>query len=356
VKRRLARRHVAYEALDNGFFSCADPELLQKTSDSFTAEHIEAFFRRWLARLPHPFSREERRAGYRYLLSILQLEVSLTQVFDRPVHGRQFFEEVIRDNLDLGRPDRVQLLFERRISRRTPGRFSTRVLTDGVQPSIRFDYKRTSVKQYFKAGRALRTETTFHDTRDFVIRKALGSLDRLRTLGRHINHRVLTLERVAQHCAISAETVEHVVLPTRDTERAPALRWGEPRTMALFAAICGFAYTATGFTNRVLRPRVGALFDAGPTGYTAARMTYDLRRLRRKGLVHHVPHTHRYLLTPLGRRVAFFMTKSFARVVRPVLHRLDPGLPDQTADPLRRAWAACERALDVAIAAGKIAA
>ena len=37
------------------------------------------------------------------------MEYSLTQVFDRPVHGREFFEEVIRENLDLGRPDRVQL-------------------------------------------------------------------------------------------------------------------------------------------------------------------------------------------------------------------------------------------------------
>jgi len=171
------------------------------------------------------------------VLSILKLEVSLTQVFDRPVHGRQFFEEVIRDNLDLGRPDRVQLLFERRISRRTPGRFATRILTDGVQPSIRFDYKRTSVKQYFKAGRALRTETTFHDT--LTSRSARRS----------------AAWRVAQHCAISAETVEHVVLPTRDTERAPALRWGQPRTMALFAAICGFADTATGFTPHAAAPR-----------------------------------------------------------------------------------------------------
>jgi hypothetical protein len=90
----------------------------------------------------------------RYQLSILQMEVSLTQVFDRPLHGRQFFEEVIRDNLDVGRPDRVQLLFQRRISRRTPDRFRTRVLTAGVQPSLRFDYKHTRVKQYFKLDKA----------------------------------------------------------------------------------------------------------------------------------------------------------------------------------------------------------
>jgi hypothetical protein len=357
AKRQLAARKIGFAALDNGFLSCADPDALQQICDSFNAEHVDAFFRKWLRRLPHPFTRKDRAAGYRYQLSILQLEVSLTQVFDRPVHGREFFEEVIRDNLDLGRPDRVQLLFERRVTRRTPGRFRTRVITDGVQPSLRIDYKRTGVKQYFKLGRALRTETTFHDTYDFEIRRALGNLSRLRTLGRHINHRVLTLERIAQHCAISAPTVERIILPSVDgDQRAPALRWGDPRIMALFSALCALGFTPTGFTNATLRERVAALFDPGPTGYTPARMTYDLRRLRLKGLVHRVPHTHRYLLTPLGRRVAFFMSKSFTRIVRPVLQRLDPALPDDPVDGLRAAWRRCERALDIAIEAGKIAA
>jgi hypothetical protein len=357
AKRQLARRGVGFTELDNGFFACDQPERLQKVCDSLSMEHVEAFFRRWLAKLPHPFTREDRRVGHRYLLSILQMEVSLTQVFDRPLHGRQFFEEVIRDNLDLGRPDRVQLLFERRVTRRTPGAFRTRVLTDGVIPSIRFDYKRTTVKQYFKLGRALRTETTFHDTYDFGIRRAIGSMDRLRTLGRHINHRLLTLERVAQHCAVPAGVVEQIVLPTTDgAGRAPALHWGQPRTMALLSALCAFAFTPTGFRNRELRPRVAALHDPGPRGYTAARASYDLRRLCRKGLIQRVAASHRYVLTPLGRRVALFMTKSYARLVRPVLHRLDPSLPPDAPDDLRRAWNQCERAFNSTVSAANIAA
>jgi hypothetical protein len=44
--------------------------------------------------------------------------------------------------------------------RATPGRFRTRVLTDGVTPSLHIDYKHTRIKQYHKEGRALRTETT----------------------------------------------------------------------------------------------------------------------------------------------------------------------------------------------------
>jgi hypothetical protein len=63
----------------------------------------------------------------------------------------------------------VQLIFERRVRRDTPSRFRTRVLTDGVIPSLHVDYKSTKIKQYHKEGRALRTETTINNPRDFAI-------------------------------------------------------------------------------------------------------------------------------------------------------------------------------------------
>ena len=106
--------------------------------------------------------------------------MSLTQVFDRPLQGRQFFEEIIRENLDRGRPEFVQLVFQRRITKRTPSRFRTRVLTAGVEPSLHFDCKQTRVKQYFKLGRALRTETTVNNTRDFGVGKLLRNLEKIK--------------------------------------------------------------------------------------------------------------------------------------------------------------------------------
>ena len=73
-------------------------------------------------------------------------------MLDKPVSGRMFFEQVIRDNLDIGRPDQVSLVFDRRLMRRgrrpTPGRFRTRVITDGVSPSLHVYYKHTVIKQY----------------------------------------------------------------------------------------------------------------------------------------------------------------------------------------------------------------
>ena len=105
---------------------------MQRLPDGLTADKIDALLRKWLARLPHPFSAGDREQGIRYDISILQAEFARTEVFDRPMAGRVFFEEVVRENLDMGRPDHVQLTSNPRVSRRTPTRHRTRVITDGV--------------------------------------------------------------------------------------------------------------------------------------------------------------------------------------------------------------------------------
>jgi len=187
AKRQLERHKIAYEALDNGFLSCAEPEKLQQICDSLGPEHIDRVFRKWLQRIPLPLRRQDREAGYDWSLSIWQMEVSLTQIFDRPLRGREFFEEIIRDNLDLGRPDRVQLIFGRRVTKRTPGEFRTRVIQDGVHPSLHIEYKNFDLKQYFKEGRGCRTEGTFRNAGDFGANKGLSNLPYLQKIGRQIN-------------------------------------------------------------------------------------------------------------------------------------------------------------------------
>ena len=97
----------------------------------------------------------DRRAGYRYDLSILQAEFSLTQIWDQAVSGRCFFEEVIRENIDLGRPEQVQLIFSRKLNQSTvaDGRCRTRIINEGVIPSLHIYYKNTHSKQYHKAAK-----------------------------------------------------------------------------------------------------------------------------------------------------------------------------------------------------------
>src|SRR6266545_3242046 len=154
AKRQAAKAGIGFTALDNGFLACDDPVAVQRICDRLSPAKIDAVIRKWLARLPHPFTADDRAAGYRYQLSVLQAEFSLTQVLDRPASGRVFFEQVIRDNLDIGRPDRVGLVFDRKIIRRgrsaTPGLFRTRVITADVTPSLHVDDKHSKIKQYHK--------------------------------------------------------------------------------------------------------------------------------------------------------------------------------------------------------------
>ena len=329
AKRQLDKRGIAFEALDNGIFSCEDPQALQEICDQLGPEQIQAFFDKWQARLPWRLTPEDREAGYHYRLSIWQVEFSRTQVFDDPVRGRQWFEAIIRDNLDVGRPDRIQLVFERRVNKKTPGLFGTQVIQEGVNPSLHAYYKKTHVKQYFKENRALRTETTINNTLDFRVGKDISNLPFLQQLGRQINRRLLDAQRISYHCVLSGQSLGRIVQPTvaHDGQRAPALRLGEPRVMALLNALASFEHILNGFTNKTLREQVADLLGPDHAPYGSPQMSYDLRRLRLRGMIWRVPDSYRYHLTTYGRKVALFFAKLNARIFRQFLAALDPAQP-----------------------------
>jgi hypothetical protein len=355
LKRQLLKRGIEHEALDNGLLSCADPQAAQRICDGLSASLIERFFRKWLAILPHPFNAADRRAGYRYELSILQIELSLTQVLDRPLSGRILFEEILRENLDLGRPDQIQLLFARRITRRTPGRFRTRVLTAGVCPSLHIDYRKSKIQQYHKEGRALRTETTINDTRDFAIGRRLRNLAALRKIGFDANRRLLDVQRLSHDATLGEEQWHRVVRPVEvDGQHASALHFDDSPTQALFAALIRFVFQLRGFSSKDLREPLAHLLGLRPEQLTAGRMTYELRRLRLHGLIERLPHSHRYRLTPSGRRTVIFFNRVYARLLRPQLAALSPRAT-AGASRLAIAFRTLDGALDQALSTLRLA-
>jgi hypothetical protein len=358
AKRQLERAGIGYVALDNGFRSCADAAALQRCCDRLGSGAVKTFFWRWQRRLPSPFTRKDLRAGYVYDLAFRQFEVSDTCVFDRPAAGRAFFEGVIRDHLDIGRPDQVALIFDRRINRTTPGVFRTKVITKGVDPEVVCYYKSSRIKQYFKDHRALRTETVVGNTRDFGIgrRVTADNWNALRAVGDAANTRLCDAQAADAQPAPDVATFTQVTQPsTDDGLHAPGLRFGDPRVMALLAALVGFTHLLAGFSNRQLVDRVATLLDVP---YSSRQATYDLRRLRRKGLITRLPRTFRYQLTPLGRRVAVLFTKAYGRVLTPALSVCDLALPDEIAkrSPLAVAWRRLNKELDAFTDAALLAA
>ncbi|PIJ36165.1 hypothetical protein BMW24_005460 [Mycobacterium heckeshornense] len=349
AQRQAAKAGIGFTALDNGFAAVDDVDRLQRICDQLGEDQIDALLRKWLAILPHPFSAADRAAGYRYELSILQTEFSLTQMLDKPVSGRMFFEQVIRDNLDIGRPDQVALVFDRKLIRRgprgTPGPFRTRVITEGVTPSLYVDYKHTRIKQYHKEGKALRTETTINDTTDFSIGKRLTNLPALREIGFSANRRLLHVQRLSHDPITGADALDTITgaVTTATGARIPALRLAERRSHALLQALLTFAYQTNGFTNRDLRALTTKLRGLPPGAVTAGQTSYDLRRLKSRGLITRIPHSHRYTVTDHGLHTAHFLTCVHDRFLPTGLAHL---ADRTTASPLQQASGAYNTALE----------
>ena len=149
AKRQARRAGIAFTELANGFATCADPVRLQQICDRFGSSDVEGFFDRWTSVIPTPFTDADRRAGYFYELSMRQVEVSRTLVFDDPRRARSFFESLVTDNIGIGRPHEVHAVFGRdRRGRTTAKPFQTRVFSPGTEVHLDFSYKHSRIKQY----------------------------------------------------------------------------------------------------------------------------------------------------------------------------------------------------------------
>lgn len=358
LKRSLARSGVRVVPLDNGIRECDDPALAQRLGAGLGPDQVRAFFARWMAVLPQPLTERDRADGYVYHLSMLQVEVADTAVLDRPQRARRWFEATIAEQLALGRPDEVSLLFDRRIIRRgrhpTPGRFATVVIAPQTLPVLRLHYRKCVLKQYLKQGRALRTEVTFNDPRDVGIGRRLENLPALRRTAEEIADRLLALERETETARLRGPELSELVLPQRQGgRRVPALRFGDPRVMALLGAVvAAFGQLPLGFSNAELRRIVAALYCLTPEEYHSSRMTYDLGRLLGHGIVERIAGTHRYRITPFGLRAAAFCTKIHDRLLDPAVARsVDAPTPPPTGP-----WARIDAALSTLIERAHLAA
>ena len=339
AKRQAARAGIAFTELSNGFAACEDPGALQEICDRLQPGTVEVFAQRWLHRLPMPFGRADQRAGYWWEISMRQVEVSRTLVFDAPRRARAFFEALIADNLDIGRPANVEIIFNRHIRRDTPGVFRTAIDRPVIGPDnggvvLNLFYKHSRIKQYLKDGRAMRIETVINAPRDLGCNARLPNLEALQAKARAANHRILEAERAGQGTVLASPAFERIAHPSADADgrRTPALRFGDPRVMALAGALCTTLLAATGITNKSLRALMTGLLHAP---YTPGQMTYDLRRLRLAGLIRRIERTNHYVLTPDGAKVAVFYTKLHNRLLRPLLAADQPQAPAELRSALR---------------------
>jgi hypothetical protein len=353
AKRQARKIGLGFTELSNGFAACDDPVALQRICDALQPGTIEVFFQRWMHRLPLPLSPADRQAGYWWECSMAQVEVSRTIVFSAPRHARAFFDALVTDNLDLGRPDTLEIIFDRQVrhgpQRSTQRTFKTKVITRGTEVTMNAFYRHSRVKQYLKDGRALRIETVINDAYDIGCQRRLHNLDDLQARARAINNRVLDTERAGQGCVLANPVFERIAHPSvsPDGRRATAMRFGDSRVQALAGALSVTLCAVTGITNRSLRALMTGLLGV-PYGMTQA--SYDLARLRRNGLIIRRPHANTYDLTPDGLAFAIFYTKVHDRVLRPLFAAGQP----QAAPELRPALRQIEHIIAARLAAARL--
>ena len=339
AKRQAAAAGIGFTALSNGFASCDDPAALQAICDRFGPGTVQVWFERWMAQIPLPLTSADRDAGYWWELSMRQIEISRTLVFDHDVHARAFFEALLCENMDLGRPENVELLFRRgqraggHSSPPPGGGFKTKIDRYCDLVTLNVFYKSSRLKQYLKDGVALRIETVINSPKDLRCNRQLHNLPELQAKARAINARLLETETVGQGTALVSPVIERITRPTLTGEgrKAPALRFGDLRVQALAGAIAAMLFTVTGITNRSLRALMTGLLHRP---YSMNQASYDLARLARNGLIARVPGRNRYTLTRDGLLFACFYTKVYDHVLRPLMAPDRPNAPPELAAAL----------------------
>lgn len=334
AKRQAMAAGIGFTALSNGFASCDDPAGLQQICDRFGPGTVQVWFERWMARIPLPLGDADRDAGYWWELSMRQIETSRTLVFDDDVHARAFFEALLCDNMDLGRPENVELLFRRgqRSGRPTippaGGGFRTAIDRYCHLITLNVFYRHSRLKQYLKDSVALRIETVVNDPKDLRCNRRLENLPELQAKARAINTRLMETETVGQGTALVSPVIERITRPTLTGEgrKAPALRFGDLRVQALAGALAAMLFAVTGITNRSLRALMTGLLHRP---YSMNQASYDLSRLARNGLIERVPGRNRYTLTRDGLLFAHFYTKVYDHILRPLMAPDRPNAPPE---------------------------
>ena len=115
AKRAAADAGIGFTELDNGFATTVTRPGCSGSATPSARAAIRVFCERWWSRLPLPLTDADRAGGYWWDIAMRQVEVSRTSCSTRPRHARGFFEALFADNLDIGRPEQMELIFAGRL-------------------------------------------------------------------------------------------------------------------------------------------------------------------------------------------------------------------------------------------------
>jgi hypothetical protein len=355
---RLRDEGISFTQCGNAFRTRGDPVRLQELADRFSPGDIEACAHRWLAQLvPFFTDKERRRQGFGYRLFVSQIEYCTNLIFQRRAALDHLHARLLDLNRSIGHPDKIAVIFGRRITKHTDAGLKTQILDHDLgQPVIRSEYKSSSIKQYVRDHLVLRTETTSCHTPDLGVNKGVEHLPELRQTMAATNDRYLEVQQDVLETFVDRGQLERLRQATMSPtgRRTPGLKLDDPRLLALLQALTCFAFLAGRgrFRTTDLHQMTAEALGKTTETYTLGQLRYDLAKLRGKGLVERVHGTQAYRLPAQGYRIAVLYLKRFNRIYAPLTAGiLDPVAWDDQLSPERRAsldslYTAVDRALN----------
>lgn len=321
LAQQLSREGIAYRKDDNAFLRCAEPQRLQELADRFGPHVITQALDRALEQWLPYFTPEERQQGYRHQAFVAQIEYCDNLIFHDNAALQRLFERLLDLNRNIGRPDRLAIVFGRPCYRPDTRTGQSQIAITRLRtPVLRSLFKSTSLKQYVKNNVLLRTETASYQLPDLRLRKSVQYLDKVRQALHAGNQRFLDVEQDVLASFIDRGQWQRLRQATVSPSgrRTPGLRLDDLRVLALWQALIAFVHLIGRGTFRTkdLLPEVQRLLDR--PDYQLSQLRYDLGKLRCKGLVERLPHTRDYRLTEQAYRVALVVTKIYHRLLAPV--------------------------------------
>jgi len=364
LARKMKQAGIRFTQTGNAFRRCSDPAALQDMADSLTANDFIRCGHKWLKRLIPFFSGPERREhGCWHQLFFSQVEYCDNLIFRRRAALDQLGDRLLDANRNLGRPDKLTVIFGRRITKQYSGKLQTEIEDLHLgNPVMRSYYKNGFAKHYVRDHDVLRFETASNDVKgDYDINKAVENLVPLREKLQGITERYQNVQQDILETFLDRGELRKLAEPTLrpNGKRIPGLKLDHARQLAVMSSLVRFSHVAAGdtFTTPELQAAAAQALGITPEQCPLGALRYELSKLRAKGLVEKLPHSRRYRLLSNGYRICLLFLKLFDKIYAPLtaglLHPY-PGDRTMTADRLHqldKLYQSVAAALDELVAA-----
>jgi hypothetical protein len=346
LAQKMQQAGIRFSQTGNAFRRCGDPAALQEIADSLTAKDLLRCGHKWLKRLIPFFRASERRAhGCWHQLFFTQVEYCDNLIFRRRAALDQLGDRLLDANRNLGRPDKLTVIFGRRISKHYPGKLQTEIEDLHLgNPVMRSYYKNGFAKHYVRDHDVLRFEAASNDVKgDYGINKAVENLVPLREKQQGITERYQNVQQDILETFLNRGELRKLGEPTLrpNGKRIPGLKLDHARQLAVMSSLVRFSHVAAGdtFSTAELQAAAAEALGISAEQCPLAALRYELWKLRAKGLVEKLPHSRRYQLLPNGYRICVLFLKLFDKIYAPLTAGLlhpDPGDRTITQDRLHQ--------------------